>query len=85
MDNKDLRGVLFKNNKKEEGSKQPDYTGSVLVNGKEWRLAGWKELSSKGTKYLSLRLSEPMEQQAPQPQRSQPAKAEPEFDQDIPF
>ena len=34
-------GVLFKNDKKAEGSKQPDYNGNAEVNGKKVEIAAW--------------------------------------------
>jgi uncharacterized protein (DUF736 family) len=55
------RGALFINEKKEEGSKQPDYTGTINVDGRDLRLSGWKRESKQGKKYLSLSVSEPQE------------------------
>ena len=53
------KGVLFKNTEKSEGDKKPDYTGKLDVNGKEYRLAGWKRQSKSGTTFLSILISEP--------------------------
>lgn len=53
------KGVLFRDTNKEEGSKKPDYTGKLDVNGKEFRLAGWLKESKNGGKFLSLSISEP--------------------------
>ena len=54
-------GVLFKNEKK-SSEKSPDFTGKVDINGKEYRLAGWFKFGSKsGTKFISLKASEPDE------------------------
>ena len=47
---------LFRNQEKTE-SNQPDYTGKVLVNGKEMRMAAWLK-EGKGGKFLSGKLSE---------------------------
>ncbi len=60
-------GALFKNNTKEEGDSRPDMTGVVDVNGKEYRLSAWSNTSSKGMKYLSLRVSEKLEESQKQP------------------
>jgi len=55
------QGALFLNDKKEEGSNQPDYTGVVKVNGKEQRIAGWRRESQNGRKYLSIKVSDFLE------------------------
>ena len=62
-------GTLMKNNRKEKEG-QPDYTGRVMVNGKELRIAGWKKTSQNGNAYLSLKVSEPQ-----QPQETEGVKA----------
>jgi len=61
MPDKDMTGVLFNNNRKEKEN-QPDFTGNVIVNDVEYRLAGWKRKSKKGMDYLSLAVSEPREE-----------------------
>ena len=53
------KGALFRDTEKAEGSKKPDYTGKLNVNGKEFRLAGWLRESKSGVKFLSLAISEP--------------------------
>jgi hypothetical protein len=65
-DQKEGQGVLFKNNKKEKDS-QPDYTGTVTVGGEQKRLAAWLKISGKGTKYMSIQVSEQQERQEPKP------------------
>ncbi len=74
-------GVLFKNDK-EGNEKRPDYTGTMeLENGKKMRLAAWVRESQKGQKFLSLKMTEPMERQ--QSNFSQaPAQS---YEEDIPF
>jgi len=69
------RGALFLNDKKEEGSKHPDYTGTLNVEGKEYRLAGWKRQSKNGKTFLSVSISEPREGQGNGEPRKSPAKA----------
>ena len=55
-------GILFKNTRKQEGSKQPDYEGHIEIQGQKWRLAGWLRKSQKsGATFLSLKVSEPRE------------------------
>lgn len=49
------RGALFKNDRKEK-EKQPDYTGKINVEGKEYKLAAWIREGNKG-KFMSLSVS----------------------------
>lgn len=75
-------GVLFRNKQKEPGSKHPDYTGKLQIDGKEWRLAAWVKEGAQG-KFFSLKVTDPNERQAPP---KQAPKGENDFDDgDIPF
>ena len=51
-------GVLFANNYKEEGDSRPDFVGSLDVNGAEYRLAGWKNTSKAGKRYISVKVED---------------------------
>ena len=52
----DNEGVLFKNEKKREGKKDPDYNGQITIDGKEYWLVSWINTSKDGTKkYMSLK------------------------------
>ena len=51
-------GVLFANNYKEDGDSRPDFVGSVDVNGTEYRLAGWKNTSKAGKRYISVKVED---------------------------
>ncbi len=53
---KENSGALFKN-KRKESAKHPDYTGSVNVEGTEYRLAAWIKKGKKGA-FMSLAVSE---------------------------
>tara|TARA_R100001163_G_C5054958_1_gene191464 strand:+ start:1150 stop:1383 length:234 start_codon:yes stop_codon:yes gene_type:complete len=44
--------------KVEDGSKKPNVTGEVNVNGKTFRLAGWKKVSQKGTNWIGGAVTE---------------------------
>jgi hypothetical protein len=46
-------GALFKNDRKKE-AKQPDYTGTLNVDGVEYWVSGWTKVSRRGDKFLSL-------------------------------
>jgi uncharacterized protein (DUF736 family) len=50
---KDNSGTLFKNEKKSQPS-QPDYDGTVLVGGVEYRIAAWIKGAESGRKFMSL-------------------------------
>ena len=45
--------VLFKNNRKEEGTKQPDLTGTLTVEGVEHRISGWNRVGKSGKTFIS--------------------------------
>ena len=48
------RGVLFVNDKKEDGDKKPDRTGSLNVDGVEYFLDGWIKKSESGKTFMSV-------------------------------
>lgn len=58
MKNKNNRGALFVNHKKEH-EKQPDYTGNANIRGKETQISAWKNTSITGIEYLSLSFQDP--------------------------
>lgn len=69
------RGSMFENDHKTK-EQQPDFTGSVDVNGTIYWISGWKEMTGTGKKRLSLSVKEqeerPTERQPNgQPQRRQ--------------
>jgi uncharacterized protein (DUF736 family) len=51
------RGALFKNERK-ESDRHPDYRGSINVGGTEYWLSAWLKTSAKGTRYMSLSVTE---------------------------
>jgi hypothetical protein len=77
-----MSGVLFKNDKKEPGSKQPDYTGNCTVNGVELQLGAWIKESgpnsrNPGRKFMSLSFSPPRDRSdQPKQQSAPPANSE---------
>jgi len=52
MENKNNSGAIFKNSKK-TNEKQPDYQGTVNVNGKEMQVSLWIKEAKNGNKYFS--------------------------------
>ena len=53
MEDKDMSGVLFKNNKKET-DKHPDLTGNIVIGGEKDYLSAWSNTSKAGNKYIKL-------------------------------
>jgi hypothetical protein len=53
---KEGQGSLFKNDRKQT-PQQPDYAGTVMVNGKEMRIAAWVKEGKTG-KFFSMQLSD---------------------------
>ncbi len=48
---RDGSGVLFRNKKKMEGDKQPDYRGDANVNGELLEIAAWTKTGNGGDFY----------------------------------
>jgi uncharacterized protein (DUF736 family) len=65
-------GALFKNDDKREGKSDPDYKGSVNVEGTEYWVSSWINTSKAGQKYMSLKLKakEPRQESAPAPAKA---------------
>lgn len=59
--NKNNSGAIFKNNKTKDT--QPDYKGTVNVNGKDMEISLWFKESQKGTKYFSASFQEPFKKE----------------------
>lgn len=78
QEQKDMTGVLFKNNRK-ENEKHPDYTGKSMVDGHEYQLSAWINTSSKGNKFMSITFRPPKDVQDDR------APVIRELDDDIPF
>ena len=84
---KDNSGSLFRNERKEPGSKQPDYSGTVKVNGAELQIAAWLKEAKSGKKYMSLSFSPPYrkETKVAGDDDAPPPKKGADFDDDLPF
>lgn len=75
------QGTLFVNDKK-GNEKAPDYSGTVLINGKEMRIAGWKKQAKSGSTFLSIQVSEQM---APSGKTAPNSKSAAPVSDDLPF
>ena len=71
-------GSLFKNQYKTPGDKKPDYTGTCMVDGKEYRMSAWINTARNGTKYMSMNFQLP--EVAP---RAEAVGAD--YEDDVPF
>lgn len=58
---RDGNGSLFRNERKVEGDRTPDYRGDAMLNGQLVEIAAWVKESSSGKKFLSLKFQEPRE------------------------
>lgn len=59
MTDKNNTGALFKNDRKDEGEKRPDYTGICNIGGKNYYISAWiSESRRDGQKYMSLAFRE---------------------------
>lgn len=52
------KGFLFKDEKR-KNERAPEYTGTINVGGKDYRLSAWIKESKAGKKYFSLSVTSP--------------------------
>ena len=80
------RGVLFVNDKKEDGDKKPDRTGSLNVDGVEYFLDGWIKKSESGKTFMSVSVKRKDKQTtAPAAKPKQYGSGFDDMDSDVPF
>ncbi len=60
---KEGTGQLFINSFKEPGSKQPDFRGEVLYQGKKLEISGWRKKDTKGREFFGLAVKPAREEQ----------------------
>lgn len=89
-EHKEGQGSMFRNEK--QNDRQPDYKGTIVINGTTYEIAGWERTSQKGSSYISLQANLPrgerdaqnggqpaqrQQYQRPAPRYSPPAMPEP--------
>jgi hypothetical protein len=83
----ELKGALFVNRYKTTEN-QPDYTGKCVIDGEEYRLAGWlRKARSSGNQFISLALTPQSQVDAHRRSRDEEErqKALEDTQDDIPF
>lgn len=58
METKLNSGAIFSNDKRTKDT-QPNYRGTINVDGVDKEIALWLKVSAKGTSYFSVSISEP--------------------------
>jgi hypothetical protein len=56
---RDMTGIIFRNARKKEHSKQPDYRGELLIDGVLYELARWGREAKNGRKFFALSVQVP--------------------------
>jgi len=80
---RDNSGSIFRNDRKEKET-HPDYKGDAMVNGQMVWMSAWLKTSTSGKNFMSFSFK-PKDQQAAKPVAKSAPKAEPDFDDDMPF
>lgn len=65
FEHKEGTGTLFKNEK--QNDRQPDYRGTIVIQGTTYEIAAWERTSQRGSSYLSLQASLPRDRQEQAP------------------
>jgi hypothetical protein len=67
FEQRDMSGVLFRNEDKEEGDKRPNATGNCMIDGVEYYVSAWTKEGKSG-KFQSLAFKRKEQQRGPQRQ-----------------
>jgi hypothetical protein len=76
--------VIFKNEKRQEGTKQPEYTGKLNVNGETKDISLWVQESKTGKKYFSGKIK-PEYKKQDEPPKTINKDINEQIDDDLPF
>jgi hypothetical protein len=59
FEHKENSGSLFTNSKKNKDT-QPDYTGTINIDGTLYQISAWKNEAKSGKKYFGLKVQLPL-------------------------
>lgn len=68
---------LFVNKFKKDGTKEPDFTGDALVDGREWKASAWKNKDKNGNTYLGISFRSPQDSAKRFPQAQKASGSDP--------
>ena len=79
------RGAIWPNDRMREGKKDPEFTGQLNVDGREYWVSAWKRKpdAKEGAPSLSFTVNPKDANKAPNPSRSAPPPDD--FEDEIPF
>ena len=81
----ELKGVLFKNDEKEDGSSAPDYKGNATVKGVDYFMDAWINTADTGRRYMSVKFKAKDKQRGASAPAPAPAQRRQSRDDDPPF
>ena len=64
-------------NKFKETSDQPDFWGTALVDGKEWKASAWKNKDKNGNPYIDIQFKPPQDSAKRFPQAQKASGSDP--------
>lgn len=83
---KDMEGVLFKNDEATPENKQPIYSGSITIKGVKYNLGAWINTGKQsGKKFMSLRVQEWGKREEPKQAKAPEAPFVDDNLSDVPF
>lgn len=83
----DMNGALWRNDKKQEGDRRPDYRGNAKIHGVDMWVSAWLKKDRNGGTYMSLAF-EDKERRTEHPNRTEAEATRPiaeELDDSMPF
>ena len=62
FEHKENSGSLFTNSKKDKDT-QPDYTGTINIDGTVYQISAWNNEAKSGKKYFGLKVTLPLKRE----------------------